>query len=326
MSLTEHGAAMNDVAANGPAGESSIDEFLQHLAAERRLSPHTVRSYGRDLEVLRRFCEQRRIQGWGRVDAAAARLYPAQLHRRQLSGATIRRMLCAARTFYRYLMREGKCSINPFDGIKAPRSAKRLPRTLTAEQANRLVEIKGTDPVSVRDRAMMELFYSSGIRLQELVGLDLTDLNLRDRLMKVVGKGSKDRQLPIGRHAAKAVSQWLGCRGEFAPQAQSAVFVTRNGNRISVRSVQKRIEIRVGQQGVPVHVHPHMLRHSFATHVLESSGDIRSIQEMLGHADISTTQIYTHLDFGHLSREYDRAHPRSRKKSTKQASRKDSTR
>ncbi len=327
MFLTDSGETMSDAQKiRQRLDDSLIRDFMLHLETERRLAPLTLGSYARDMESLMAFCLHQQIPAIDRMDISAARLYPAQLRRRNLSGRTIQRMLSSARTFYRYLIREGCCSINPFDGIKAPKSPKHLPRTLTIEQATQLIEIKGSDPLSVRDRAMLELFYSSGIRLQELVGLDLLDLNLRERLMKVVGKGSKDRHLPVGSKAASAINEWLDCRKDMAPPHQTALFVTKHGNRISARTVQKRFETRVAQQGMPVKVHPHMLRHSFATHVLASSGDIRAVQELLGHANISTTQIYTHLDFGHLSREYDRAHPRSRKKVGKKASTQSSVR
>ncbi len=294
--------------------DRQLNSFLGHLETERRVSPHTVSNYGRDLKILQEFCDRRKITNWQDIDSGAARLFPAELFRKQLSGNTIMRMLSSARAFFRYLIREKQCQLNPFEGVKAPKSGKRLPQTLTVEQVNQLIEIKGRDIVSIRDRAILELFYSSGLRLQELVDLDLLSLNFEERLVKVVGKGSKDRLVPIGSKALDAIQEWLAVRKTRVSDSQSALFVTRSGNRVSVRTVQKRIEIRVKEQGVPMHVHPHMLRHSFATHVLASSGDIRAIQELLGHADISTTQIYTHLDFGHLSKAYDKAHPRARKK------------
>lgn len=297
------------------ARQSAIDDFLAHLKTEKRASEHTLKNYERDLVALSDFCDRYGIRSWSDLDVDAARAFPADRFRSGLSGSSIRRMLSATRTFYRFLIRERICDSNPFDGIKAPKSPRRLPETLTIEQANQLVSVCGDDIFSVRDRAMLELFYSSGVRLSELSGLDLTDLDLDQRLMKVTGKGAKDRIVPMGSKAAQALREWLLRRHEVAGIPERAVFVTRSGNRISGRSIQKRIAHRARQQGLPVHVHPHMLRHSFATHMLMSSGDVRAVQELLGHADISTTQIYTHLNFGHLSKEYDRAHPRAKKAS-----------
>ena len=223
-------------------------------------------------------------------------------------------MLSSSRSFFRYLIGEDLASLNPFEGVSAPKSPRKLPKVLTAEQAIGLVSIEGDDLIAVRDRAIVELFYSSGIRLQELIGINVNDINLADYMVRVLGKGSKVRVVPIGSHAAEALKNWLARRHEWANADETSLFVTAKGTRPSSRAIQKRIELRAMEQGLPVRVHPHMLRHSFATHVLESSSDIRAVQEFLGHANLSTTQIYTHLDFGHLSKEYDRAHPRAKKK------------
>ncbi len=291
-----------------------INRFIDHLKVERRLSAHTVSNYHRDLQRLNLFRKKHDIDSWGEFSAAMARGFVGECHRNGLSGRSISRMLSSSRSFYRYLMRENRVSFNPFDGVAAPKSARKLPNILTAEQAVSLVELKGDDLLTIRDRAILELFYSSGIRLQELVDLDVHDVNLGDGLVRVLGKGSKLRVVPIGSFAADALRLWLSMRDEWALPDESSLFVTTRGKRPSSRAIQKRIETRAIEQGVPVRVHPHMLRHSFATHVLESSSDIRAVQEFLGHANLSTTQIYTHLDFGHLSKEYDRAHPRARKK------------
>ncbi len=291
-----------------------IENFVHHLEKERRVSPHTVLNYCRDLDKLNQYLDAREIVHWSKVQPVMAKGFAGESYRNGLSSSSIARMLCAARTFYRYLVREKQVQSNPFDGVSAPKGVRKLPKILTAEQAIKLVEIPGDDTLAVRDRAILELFYTSGIRLQELVGLDIADVNLNEGIMRVLGKGSKTRIVPIGSHAVEALNIWLTRRGEWADVEEQAYFVTRRGSRPTTRAIQHRIQVRAVQQGMPTGVHPHMLRHSFATHVLESSGDIRAVQEFLGHANISTTQIYTHLDFGHLSRAYDRAHPRAKKK------------
>ena len=291
-----------------------IQRFVSHLEQERRLSAHTVSNYNRDLQRLNLYRKERDIQNWNQFTAVLARGFAGDCHRSGLSGKSISRMLSSSRSFFRYLMREDLASFNPFDGVSAPKSPRKLPKVLTAEQAIGLVDLKGDDLITIRDRAIVELFYSSGIRLQELIGADVNDVNLVENMIRVLGKGSKVRIVPIGSHASKALEEWLARRDEWAAPSETALFVTAKGRRPSSRTIQKRIELRAMEQGVPVKVHPHMLRHSFATHVLESSSDIRAVQEFLGHANLSTTQIYTHLDFGHLSKEYDRAHPRAKKR------------
>lgn len=295
-----------------------IKEFTHHLENERRVSPHTVGNYRRDLEKLHQYLEDHTITKWCNVNSVMARGFAGESYRSGLSSSSIARMLSAARTFYRYLGREKKVQSNPFDGVSAPKRTRKLPKILTVEQAINLVEIPGDDTLAIRDRAILELFYTSGIRLQELVGLNLSDVNLGEGIMRVLGKGSKTRIVPIGSHAVDALQNWLTRRGEWAAAEEQAFFVTRRGTRPTTRAIQQRIQVRAVEQGMPMGVHPHMLRHSFATHVLESSGDIRAIQEFLGHANLSTTQIYTHLDFGHLSKEYDRAHPRAKRESKNQ--------
>ncbi len=294
-----------------------IHLFVSHLEKERRLSPHTVSNYSRDLQRLNLYRTERNIQSWTKFTAVLARGFAGDCHRNGLSGKSIGRMLSSSRSFFRFLMREKLVTYNPFDGVSAPKSPRKLPKVLTAEQAIGLVDLKGDDLITVRDRAIFELFYSSGIRLQELVGANVNDVNLVEKLIRVLGKGSKERIVPIGSYASKSLEEWLKRRHEWAAADETALFVTARGRRPGSRAIQKRFDVRGVEQGMPVRVHPHMLRHSFATHVLESSSDIRAIQEFLGHANLSTTQIYTHLDFGHLSKEYDRAHPRARKKPSK---------
>jgi integrase/recombinase XerC len=218
------------------------------------------------------------------------------------------------RSFCRFLLREGVLRSNPCGDVRAPKAARRLPGTLDADQMGRLLEAAPENSLQVRDLAIMELLYSSGLRLSELVGLDLPDLDLADRTVRVLGKGRKERIVPVGRKAVAAVQAWLAERQALAAGGTAAVFVGRNGRRLGARAIQLRVAEAARRQGVPVGVHPHLFRHSFASHLLESSGDLRGVQELLGHANISTTQVYTHLDFQHLAKVYDKAHPRARRK------------
>jgi len=293
----------------------SVPEFLSHLRTERRLSPHTVSAYARDLAAFQSYCEAQADGGSiAQFDSRGARVYAARLHRRGLSGRSVQRNLSALRSFYRFLMREGAARTNPFEGIRAPKAPRALPRTLSTDQAEQLVAAEQRSPLAVRDKAIMELFYSSGLRLSELVGLDVADFSAEDSLVRVLGKGNKTRILPVGRHAKAALAAWLSERAELVAVGETALFVSRHGSRLSARSVQQRLRYWARKHGLPVSVHPHMLRHSFASHLLESSSDLRAVQELLGHANISTTQIYTHLDFQHLAGVYDKTHPRARKK------------
>jgi integrase/recombinase XerC len=289
------------------------ERFLAHLALERRLSGHTVTAYRRDLVCLSEFCERESIPEWAALKVHHLRRFAAASHGSGLNPRSIQRRLSGARSFLRYLVREGEVAQNPATGVSAPRAARRLPSTLDVDQMASLLEIRGDDPVTVRDRAMLELLYSSGLRLGELVGLDLGDIDLADGMVRVTGKGRKTRLVPVGRAAREAVGAWLKARGSMAALGEKAVFSGVRGRRISPRSVQARVEHWARRSGLGQRVHPHLFRHSFATHVLESSGDLRSVQEMLGHANISTTQIYTHLDFQHLAQVYDKAHPRAKK-------------
>jgi integrase/recombinase XerC len=291
-----------------------VARFLQGLRTERRLSPHTSDGYGRDLAALLDYCTAQGIESWDALDTQHVRSFAAQCHRRGLAPRSIQRRLSAVRSLCRYLIREGELSNDPAADVQAPKARKRLPTTLDADTMARLLEFRADDRLGVRDKAIMELFYSSGLRLAELLGLDLADLDLRDRTARVLGKGRKVRIVPVGRQAAEALSRWLGERAALAAVDETAVFVGRNGRRLGPRIVQRRIARWARLQGLPEHVHPHLFRHSFASHLLESSGDLRAVQELLGHANISTTQVYTHLDFQHLARIYDASHPRARRK------------
>jgi len=291
-----------------------VDRFFTHTRTERRLSPHTTSNYRRDIEAFAAFCDREKLAGWGQVDNFHVRSFAAREHRNGLSPRSIQRRLSALRSFFTFLVRERALKANPATEIRAPKAAKRLPKTLDADRMARLLEPPADDPLARRDHAMMELLYSSGLRLAELVGVDLTDIDLGDRTVRVLGKGSKTRVVPVGRHAVAAIQAWLKDRGALARPDTTALFVGQTGGRLGVRGVQQRIERAARRQGIDARVHPHMFRHSFATHLLESSGDLRGVQELLGHADISTTQVYTHLDFQHLARIYDKAHPRARRR------------
>ena len=293
---------------------AGVGRFLESLRTERRLSPHTSSSYGRDLEALLDYCATQGVDSWGQLDSQHVRSFAAQCHRRGLAPRSIQRRLSAVRSLCRFLIREGELRIDPAAGVQAPKARKRLPTTLDADTMARLLEFRSDDRLGVRDKAIMELFYSSGLRLAELLGLDLDDLDLRDHTVRVLGKGRKVRIIPVGRHALQALSKWLAERTALAAVDETAVFVGVNGRRLGPRIVQRRIARWARLQGLPEHVHPHLFRHSFASHLLESSGDLRAVQELLGHANISTTQVYTHLDFQHLARIYDASHPRARRK------------
>ncbi len=297
------------------ASRDWIDRFCAHLSLERRLSPHTASNYRRDLEAAVTVFDAAGLDDWTTVDTQHVRMLLASRHRAGLAPRSLQRLLSALRAFYRFLEREGETQRNPAVGVEAPKTRRRLPATLDADQMAHLLEVDDVAPEGVRDRAIMELLYSSGLRLAELVGLDLHDVDAGDAVVRVTGKGAKTRVVPVGRHALTALRAWLKLRGQLAAAGETALFVSRRGKRISPRSVQSRVRRWAIVQGIPADVHPHMFRHSFASHLLESSGDLRAVQELLGHANISTTQIYTHLDFQHLARIYDAAHPRAKKKS-----------
>ena len=295
--------------------EREIEAFLSHLAAERNLSPHTLEHYGRDCRRFADWCAGQGITALDDIDSHRVRAALAQLHRQGLSGRSLARWLSALRTFFQFAIRHRWLAHNPALGVSAPKSPRKLPKTLDADSASHFVNLPGDDPLALRDRAMLELFYSSGLRLAELVGLDLVHLDLGEARVRVLGKGRKERDLPVGSHAIAALRAWLGVRPTLAASGCPALFVSQRGGRLSARGIQERFHRLSVGQGMASRIHPHMLRHSFASHLLESSGDLRAVQELLGHANLSTTQIYTHLDFQHLAKVYDSAHPRARKKS-----------
>ena len=289
----------------------AIADFLEHLAVERRMSANTLDAYRRDLDALAQWCEAQGGEA-ETVDSEGLRAFIAQAHRGGLSPKSLQRRLSACRGFYGWLQKHGRIAANPTAGVRAPKAARKLPQVLDVDEAVQLVELPTDAPLGLRDRAMLELFYSSGLRLSELCGLRWRDLDLGDGLVQVLGKGGKSRLVPVGSHACRALADWRvqSNGGDAAP-----VFPGRDPDKpITPRAIQLRMRHIAQRQGIFKRVHPHLLRHSFATHMLESSGDLRGVQELLGHADIGTTQIYTHLDFQHLAKVYDGAHPRARRK------------
>lgn len=299
---------------------TQIERFIGHLAHERRLSEHTVRAYRHDLNQIAAWLadqDERGAASVERLDEAGIRRYTAWRHRQGVSGKTLQRELSSLRGFYRWLLRENQAVANPAVGIRAPKSPRKLPHTFDADQLGALLDPVDDDPLMIRDTAMVELFYSSGLRLAELVSINLGDIDMSEGELGVIGKGSKSRRVPVGQKAREAIERWLTVRPALADRDERALFVSLRGGRIHPRTVEKRLERWALERGASRHLHPHLLRHSFATHLLESSGDLRAVQELLGHADIGTTQIYTHLDFQHLAQVYDQAHPRARRKSSK---------
>ncbi len=295
----------------------SIERFIDAIGKAGRYSENSIRAFYRDLIILERFLSERAgIAGWEEVNESTARAFPARLFQRGHSPRSISRMLSSCRKFFDYLINENMVKSNPFIGISAPKAAQKLPNTLSVDDLSTLLEENidaDTSTNIVRDRAIIELFYSSGLRLSELASLDIDTIDFAESQIRVTGKGNKERIVPVGTMARTAVRDWLDRRDEYASQGERALFVNFRGGRLSVRGIQSRLTEWARRKGFSQHVHPHALRHSFASHLLESSGDLRAVQEMLGHSDISTTQIYTHLDFQHLAKVFDLAHPRARK-------------
>jgi integrase/recombinase XerC len=290
---------------------SAVQDFLGYLQVERRASAHTLDAYRRDLEAVSHWADGQGVATEA-LDADQLRQFIAAEHRRGLSPKSLQRRLSACRSFYAWLLKHQRIAASPVATLKAPKAPRKLPQVLDADEAVRLVELPTDAPLGLRDRALLELFYSSGLRLSELCALLWRDLDFATGLVNVLGKGNRQRRVPFGSHARTALQEW---RGESGGHDAQPVFPGRNGGPITQRAVQLRIRQLAQRQGLFKHVHPHMLRHSFASHILESSGDLRGVQELLGHADIATTQIYTHLDFQHLAKVYDAAHPRAKRRS-----------
>lgn len=290
-----------------------LQQFIDHLRAERQLSSHTCDNYQRDLARFAELVADARLEFWHQVEPSQVRAHLAELRMAGLAGKSIQRHLSSLRSFYRFLIRMGLCESDPSASISAPKSGRRLPATLTVDGLNQLLDFAVDDPLSARDKAMLELLYSSGLRVSELVGMDVDHIDYGDANLRVTGKGNKQRDLPVGSKALAALKVWLGYRNQLAGLDQRALFVSQRGSRLTARSVQQRLVKWAERMGLDERLHPHRLRHSFASHMLESSGDLRAVQELLGHQDIATTQIYTHLDFQHLMQVYERAHPRARR-------------
>lgn len=291
-----------------------LERFRQHLVYERGLSSHTVTNYLRDLRKFARWNTLQNLHALDEVDSLLVRRCLADLHSKGLGGASLQRWLSSLRTFYRFALRQQWVAADPTSGITAPKNSRHLPRVMDADQTGQFMAVRGDDWLTQRDRAIIELMYSSGLRLAELSGLNIDNLDFTDCTVTVIGKGNKTRTVPVGRLALGQLKAWLKVRAKRVATAQKALFISRRGGRLSNRAIQQRLAELSARQGLDHRVHPHMLRHSFASHLLESSGDLRAVQELLGHANLSTTQIYTHLDYQHLAKIYDKAHPRASRK------------
>jgi len=289
------------------------EQFYRYLEIEKRYSPHTLNAYRRDLKDFISFCDRGNLASLVDISAHNIRQYIADTNKRKLSAKTIQRRLSVVRSFFRYLEKESHLTSNPAEVVKAPKVPRHLPKAIDVDQVQVLLNISDTDELAIRDIAMLELFYSSGLRLSELVSLNISDLELQEKQIRVTGKGNKMRITPVGKYAVKALQRWFELRKQWVDENEQAVFVTQKGTRISQRSVQARLKAWGEKQMLNSGLHPHRLRHSFASHLLESSGDIRAVQELLGHENLSSTQIYTHLDFQYLAKVYDSAHPRAKK-------------
>lgn len=294
--------------------QQHINHFLAYLKNEKGLSARTQAAYKRDLDQLLAFVAAENIDQPNQLTQHHIRALIAQKHRQGLGGKSLQRLLSALRSWFRWMLREGLVQHNPAKAVRAPKSPRHLPATLDADSINQLLNIPCDTPLAIRDKAIMELFYSSGLRLAELTELHWEQLDLASGMVTVTGKGNRSRMVPVGRVAAQALLEWRKARVQFASFEEPHVFVSNRGKPISARTIQARVRYWAKRQGMPQSVYPHLLRHSFASHMLESSSDLRGVQELLGHASISTTQIYTHLDFQHLAKVYDKAHPRAKKK------------
>ncbi|HBZ16392.1 MAG TPA: tyrosine recombinase XerC [Pantoea sp.] len=290
----------------------AVDDFLRYLKVERQLSPLTQKNYQRQLQAIIDMADDMKLTRWAQLEPAQVRTLAARSRRGGLGPSSLALRMSALRSFLDWQVHQGMLTANPAKGISTPRNARHLPKNMDVDEVNQLLEIDLNDPLAVRDRAMLETMYGGGLRLSELVNIDCRHMDLEAGEVRVLGKGSKERRVPIGGTAVTWIQHWLPLRASFAPQ-DDALFVSSRGSRISTRNVQKRFAEWGIKQGVASHIHPHKLRHSFATHLLESSGDLRAVQELLGHANLATTQIYTHLDFQHLATVYDAAHPRAKR-------------
>ncbi len=294
--------------------QKPLERFYEFLRSEKGLSLHTQRNYKQQLETMAQHLAEMGLKDWSQVDAGWVRQLAGKGMREGMKASSLATRLSSLRSFFDFLILRGEMSANPAKGVSAPRKKRPLPKNLDVDEVNQLLEVNEDDPLAIRDRAMMELMYGAGLRLAELVSVDVRDVQLRSGELRVIGKGDKERKVPFSGMTTEWVGKWLRVRGDLAAPGEPALFVSKLGTRISHRSVQKRMAEWGQKQSVASHISPHKLRHSFATHMLESSNNLRAVQELLGHENISTTQIYTHLDFQHLAQAYDQAHPRARKK------------
>lgn len=293
--------------------DQAVEQFLADQHTRGRLSEATMLAYGRDLKRLCSWAQANEVKAAGELDATRLRSFSAGLARQGLDPRSIQRHLSAVRKFAGWLVEGGLVKRNPALDLKAPRTRRKLPRTLDPDQVAQLLDIRGEQPLDLRDRALLELCYSSGLRVSELADACWQRLDVDEGLIRVIGKGDKERVVPVGRHALNALRDWRKAATALPSDNDGRIFTTLKGKPLGVRAIQKRVAQRAIKQGLGCHVHPHQLRHSFASHILESSGDLRAVQELLGHANLATTQIYTHLDFQHLAEVYDKAHPRARR-------------
>ena len=294
-----------------------LSQFYEYLRTEKGLSLHTQKNYQRQLEIIAIQLFELGVENWQQVDAAWVRQVASKGMRQGIKSSSLATRLSSLRSFFDFLILRNELTANPAKGVSTPKRQKPLPKNLDVDEIGQLLEVDDSDPLSVRDRAMMELMYGTGIRLAELINLDVKHISNNDGEIRVIGKGNKERKVPFSGHAKQSVSKWLAVRPALLKSDEPALFVSKLGKRISARNVQKRMEQWGLKQGISSHISPHKLRHSFATHVLESSSNLRAVQELLGHENISTTQVYTHLNFQHLAQEYDKAHPRAHKKKEK---------
>lgn len=294
-----------------------LERFYQYLRSEKGLSPHTQKNYQQQLETVAQQLVELGVKEWQQVDTAWVRQIASKGMRQGVKASSLATRLSSLRSFFDFLILRGELNANPAKGVSAPKRKKALPKNLDVDEVNQLLEVDESDPLAIRDRAMMELMYGTGLRLAEMISLDIRDINNSSGEVRVIGKGNKERKVPFSGQAKKWVTKWIQVRPTLLKNEEPALFISKLGKRISARSVQKRMEQWGLKQGVNSHISPHKLRHSFATHVLESSSNLRAVQELLGHENISTTQVYTHLNFQHLAQEYDKAHPRAKKKKEK---------
>ncbi|OBX03936.1 site-specific tyrosine recombinase XerC [Gallibacterium genomosp. 3] len=290
-----------------------LEQYWNYLRIERQLSPKTLESYQQQIEACLELLITEGINDWRQVDGSVIRFILTQGKKAGLHEHSLALRLSSLRGFFQFLLRKKIITVNPTDGISAPKAGKRLPKSIDVESISQLLDIKSKEPLALRDKAIMELMYSSGLRLSELRGLNLEDINFKAKELRVLGKGNKERILPFGRYAAGALHEWLNVRLQFHPK-DNALFISHQGNRLTSTAIQQRLEQWGIKQGLNAHLNPHKLRHSFATHMLEATSDLRAVQELLGHENLSTTQVYTHLNFQHLAQVYDSAHPRARRK------------